>query len=273
MIQYLIELIDQIEPRQAGANFNRDYRTQEELVKEFSREIDRLDPRDFVPSVQSEFVMLRAQLKAWASHTVKPFAREKNPFRRLPAVLQLYGGEKSHIKSRTFEYVADQELRKIVERDYREISLTVFPAGAWKSTVILAGSILEALLHDALTRDSATLARATAASSAPKFKGKVKSLENGEWRLSELIDVAAELQLLPRERANTIDQVVRDYRNFVHPKKEIRAQHACTEAEALLAKGALEGVCNHFDNLRSTHRNGSKSSSDESLAPQEGAAK
>jgi hypothetical protein len=37
---------------------------------------------------------------------------------------------------------------------------------------------------------------------------------------------------------------LRDYRNFVHPKKELRAQHPCTEAEALMSVGALEGVCN-----------------------------
>ena len=34
------------------------------------------------------------------------------------------------------------------------------------------------------------------------------------------------------------------HRNFVHPKKEIRAQHQCAEAEAMMAMGALEGVCN-----------------------------
>lgn len=98
-----------------------------------------------------------------------------------------------------------------------------------------------------LTRDYATATKANAAGAAPKFKGKVKPIENGDWRLADLIDVASELQILPAERAKTIDQVLRDYRNFVHPKKEIRAQHPCTEAEALLAKGALEGVCNHFE--------------------------
>jgi len=39
---------------------------------------------------------------------------------------------------------------------------------------------------------------------------------------------------------------LRDYRNFIHPKKEIRTGYPCTEAEAFMAKGALDAVCNHF---------------------------
>ena len=252
MIQYLIELIDKIEPEQPGVGWNRAYRTQAALIEGFSKELGRLDPRDFAPAAQSEFVGLKAQVTAWAGHAVKPYGRDKNPFPRLKKVLQFYGGLNSHIKSRSFSYVSGEELRKIVERDYRELSLVVFSAGAWKSTVILAGSILEALLFDALTCSPPITVRANAARNAPRFNKKVKPIESGDWRLADLIDVASELEILPTERAKTIDQVLRDYRNFVHPKKELRAQHACSEAEALLAKGALEGVCNHFEKQHAT---------------------
>jgi hypothetical protein len=249
MIQYLIDLIDKIEAekRRSIGMARLDYEPQTALIEEFSKELDRLDPRDFAPAVQSQFVVLRARIKTRASSVMTMYSSDGGPFKRLRKVLQFYGGPNSQVKSRSFEFVSDHELRKIVQRDYRELSLLVFSAGGWKSSVILAGSILEALLYDVLTRDSATAMKANAASSAPKLKGKVKPIENGDWRLADLIDVASELQILPAERAKTIDQVLRDYRNFVHPKKEIRAQHPCTEAEALLAKGALEGVCNHFE--------------------------
>jgi hypothetical protein len=52
---------------------------------------------------------------------------------------------------------------------------------------------------------------------------------------------------MPQARAASIDQVLRDYRNFVHPRKELKAAHHCTEAEATLAKGALDVVCNHLE--------------------------
>ena len=38
-----------------------------------------------------------------------------------------------------------------------------------------------------------------------------------------LIDVAVDIGRLPADAADTIHQVLRDYRNFVQPKKEIRA--------------------------------------------------
>jgi hypothetical protein len=61
-----------------------------------------------------------------------------------------------------------------------------------------------------------------------------------------LIDGAVHLGTLTKERAETIDSVLRDYRNFVHPMAERRAKHKLTAAEALLAKGALDAVCEHL---------------------------
>src|SRR4029453_3890633 len=65
-----------------------------------------------------------------------------------------YGGEGSHVEKRTFDWVKNKALRMIVERDYKELMLKVYPSGAWKMTVVAAGSILEAILYDLLTRDA-----------------------------------------------------------------------------------------------------------------------
>jgi len=105
----------------------------------------------------------------------------------------------------------------------------------------MAGSILEAILADLLL-NPANIRRALSAAAAPKKK----TLAAGEWSLNDLIMVSVELKLLPRDRAAAIDQTLRDYRNFVHPLKEVRAAYPCTEAEAFLAKGALDAVCNHL---------------------------
>ena len=107
----------------------------------------------------------------------------------------------------------------------------------------MAGSILEAILYDALTKDAATLAKAKSSPMAPLAKF---DLSKGEWTLEYLIKVSAHIGIIPTNRAVSIDQVLRDYRNFVHPKKEIRSAHPCSEAEAYMAKGVLDGVCNHF---------------------------
>jgi hypothetical protein len=61
-----------------------------------------------------------------------------------------------------------------------------------------------------------------------------------------LINVAVDIGILPEDRAATIDQVLRDYRNFAHPRKEIKEKHECSDAEAGLAKYGLDGVCDHL---------------------------
>jgi len=126
----------------------------------------------------------------------------------------------------------------------------LIPDGAWKSTVIIAGSILEAVLYDVLINPRYNGA-ALASTRAPKYKGGVvvKDLVAGEWKLIDLIKVAEDIDLLPPQRVLSIDQVLRDYRNFVHPKKEIKSQHPCTDAEAFMAKGALDAVCNHLETV------------------------
>lgn len=148
---------------------------------------------------------------------------------------------------RSFSFVKDDALRQIIERDYHELRLNVYPSGAWKATVVLAGSILEALLFDQLTTDPAMRIRAETSAKILKSQGKVKNLAVEKWKLFDLINIAASIDVLPEKRVNSIDQVLRDYRNFIHPKVEIRAQHQCMEAEAMMAVGALEGVCNFFE--------------------------
>lgn len=223
------------------------------LSKALAEELDRLDPRDFLPAAQFEFVRLRISARDYAGKTsfggddYRPLADCVN---RIIAVLDQYAGMGSYVTTRSFAFIRDAGLRGIVERDYRELSLIVLPGGAWKSTVIMAGSIVEAILFDQLAAP-AVKASAEASPKAPKRSdGTPRDLSSNtskdKWTLENLIDVAVDLKILPQERAKTFDQVLRDYRNFVHPKKELRSAHPCTEAEAFMAKGALDGLCNHL---------------------------
>jgi hypothetical protein len=179
------------------------------------------------------------------------FQRASKACERTIEVLTAYAGHGSKAVTRSFTFVHNADLRSIIERDYKELALILIPGAAWKSAVVMAGSILEAILYDLLTRDAALIAKAMASPKAPtKGTTAVKDITNNtsenEWKLVNLINVAVDLNLLPQERAHTIDQILRNYRNFVHPRKEIKEAHPCTEAEATLAKGALDGVCNHL---------------------------
>ena len=221
------------------------------LIRVLPEELNRLDPRDFLPSARYDFVLARASARQWGAATNFNFSEAvhlqpiKQMAERVVSTLEHYGGDGSQVVSRSFAFIKDSDLRQIIERDYRELRLKVFPSRAWKSTVILAGSIMEAILLDQLARDPSIAAKAKLSKWAPKDKtGTVLDLVAGDWKLFALIGVSVDIGVLPADRAKSFDQVLRDYRNFVHPKKELRAQHPCTEAEALMSVGALEGVCN-----------------------------
>jgi hypothetical protein len=169
---------------------------------------------------------------------------------------QGYGGEASYIDVRSFAWIKNRDLRKIVVRDYKELMLNVHPSGAWKMTVVAAGSILEAILYDLLTRTRSRISAAMKAASVPKKKDSTgakiprdikKNKGEDQWDLNNLIKVANELGLLPEDRAYAIDQTLRDWRNFVHPHKEIKADYEISDGEAMTAVGNLKCVCDHLE--------------------------
>ena len=223
-----------------------------EMVKLLSEELEKLNPEDFLPAKQTDFLQIRREVKQWATSTTGGHLMEL--CKRIPTVLEIldyYGGLSSGGVARSFVFVSDQTLRSIVERDYHEVAMVLFPAGAWKSTVVMSGGILEAILHDMLTSDQARNARAFASKAAPKDRqGKVKDIFDDKWTLQDMISVATEIGLIPEARSKSIDQVLRDYRNFVHPRKEVRSKHACGKAEAMMAVGALDAILSHFESMK-----------------------
>jgi len=128
------------------------------------------------------------------------------------------------IQARSFSFLADSGLRSIVERDYREIQ-RAYIAECWKAVIILSGALIEAVLLDALSRQSSeALAKA-----APKVKG-----DPAQWGLSILIDVAIELHLIGSS-ASKLSHSIREYRNLVHPGNELRSQLPVAQEEARIA--------------------------------------
>ena len=165
-----------------------------------------MDPRDFEASARHEFVVYRSVLRPIAdrgSHGMTldtPTAYAV----KIGSLLDLYAGEGTGAKTRDFSFMTDANVLKIVERDYRELSLRTFPDGSWKSTVILAGSILEAVLYDLLTKDQTTITSCHGKQVAPTKKGGTtkditQNTYDDEWRLNDLIKVACDLGELPHK--------------------------------------------------------------------------
>ncbi|WP_393951067.1 hypothetical protein [Lysinibacillus sp. PWR01] len=250
MINYIVdlnkELIRSLSDSKYKSNTGLDIL---DFLKVISEEIDKLETLYLLPNDRYDFVIVREnfrKLKAMTNISGVIYPRIIQLSEKLIQILYNYGSIDWQENSRNFDFLHDGDLKSIIERDYRELITILLPDGAWKSVVIMSGSILEAILFDVLTNPIYS-SKALISPKAPRNKDKVVQIDS--WKLKNLIEVAEDILVLPPQRIKSIDQVLRDYRNFVHPKKEIKSSHQCTEAEALMAKGGLDGVCNHLSKI------------------------
>jgi hypothetical protein len=162
------------------------------------------------------------------------YEKDREGFRRLEQEIQVKSSsqpEAKQIEKEDFSFVVDTELREIIERDYEEVQ-KVKNANAPKAAIVLSGSIIEALLLEALLKDA----------SATKASAKAPG-ENDltKWTLNNLIEVAQDLGKI-KDDTTRLTGVVKDYRNLIHPGKEIRIKLKPKPEEAEIAFQVLKKV-------------------------------
>lgn len=129
-----------------------------------------------------------------------------------------------------FEFISNDTFRTMLERDKCEME-SCLKAGNHKSVLILAGSIIEAVLVDfflVFLSDNET------------EKTILKS------PLHKLINMAVDENLIS-ERTKDISTVVRNYRNLIHPGKEFRLKERVDKHSANVAANLVEII---IDELR-----------------------
>ena len=104
-----------------------------------------------------------------------------------------------------FDYISASEFRQSLEADYAEMQRAA-EAGAWKSVLVVAGSIVETLLIDNL-----------AANPSPTRSKK----DPLKLDLSEAIETCLYEQVISQRTAD-LCSVIRSYRNLIHPGRLIR---------------------------------------------------
>lgn len=250
MVTHLLDLCDRLLDRAGDRElFN--------APKQINDELARLNPRDFEQAMQAEFMIVRGRFEHLVNyHAVQlgfdPNKHEsitgfkvKEALTALRNVLPYYTGEGTHLDLKPFSFLRDPELIDIIKRDYRELTLRLHPSRSWKSTVVLAGSILEAILFDVLAGPR-NEARANAfAAGHPRYRN-FGPIADHRWTLEALIDASANLNLIRPSDSNLVHQALRDYRNFIHPTKELRAGQALGPNEAGVAVNALNLIIDHL---------------------------
>jgi hypothetical protein len=112
--------------------------------------------------------------------------------------------------------IPDSRMQEILGRRWRETRICM-AAGADLAATVMMGGLLEGLL----------LARINAMTDkSPAFKAKASPKDRSgnpqplkEWGLQNYIEVAHELKWI-RQSAKDVGEVLRDYRNYIHPQKE-----------------------------------------------------
>jgi hypothetical protein len=141
-----------------------------------------------------------------------------------------------------FSFITEPDLRSIIEGDYEEIR-NCLDVKAYKATIVMCGSVMEALLLDALLKDEA---RARRSAKAPKDSNTKVETDFRRWTLKDMIEVAVNLTIIPDMTAGMTD-AVRQYRNLIHPAVGTRKQITPEKEEANAARSALDLI---IKNLR-----------------------
>jgi hypothetical protein len=114
--------------------------------------------------------------------------------------------------------IPDDKMRKILENRWFECSRCL-GADAPLASVVMMGGLLEALLLARINKE-ADKSKLFTAKTAPKDTSTGKTLQLKEWTLRHYIDVAHEVGWITKS-AKDIGEVLRDYRNYIHPFKEL----------------------------------------------------
>lgn len=137
--------------------------------------------------------------------------------------------------------VKDSNLARVLQNRWKECVLTL-DAGAYLSTIILLGSILEGVLLDKIKSNCIDAGRASGAKR--DRRGDLVSFE--DWHLNDLITVSYQCGWIGKDRHDFAD-TLRDYRNFIHPNKQAVEGVVLDFQTCEIAKKVVEAILQDFD--------------------------
>lgn len=121
--------------------------------------------------------------------------------------------------------IKDKDFCKILKRDLKECAIA-YVSGQYKSTVILGGSIIEAILTYILKQNGIV-----------KYKfdnrGQNSLINLERMGIEQLLFVAKEEKLI-NSTIYHLDHYVREYRNAIHPSAEIRKNYEIDKKNATM---------------------------------------
>jgi hypothetical protein len=143
----------------------------------------------------------------------------------------------------SFAAVPDPLMRQVLTRRWQEC-VTCLAAGAPLAATVMMGGLLESLFLARVNREPNKQPIFTA-KVAPKDSKTQQALSLREWTLADYIAVAHELRWIPQS-VRDVSEVVRDYRNYIHPQKELTHQVALTVEDARMFWEVSKAISAHL---------------------------
>lgn len=137
--------------------------------------------------------------------------------------------------------VTDLDLAKVLQDRWEESSLTL-KNGAYLSTIILLGSILEGILLDVVKSNPIDAGRVSGA----KRDNRGNLIPFEKWHLNDLIIVSYQCGWIGRDR-NDFADTLREYRNFVHPNEQATRGIDLDNQTCSIAKKVVEAILQDLD--------------------------
>ena len=126
--------------------------------------------------------------------------------------------------------IQDVQMKAILERRWVECTACIAAEAPLAATVMMGG-LLEGLLL-ARVNSQSNKTHIFTASAAPRDR-QGKSLQLKDWTLQNYIAVAHELNWIS-QTVKDIGEVLRDYRNYIHPQKEFSEKVSLSTSDATL---------------------------------------
>jgi hypothetical protein len=141
-------------------------------------------------------------------------------------------------------FLKDEDFRLSVQIDISSAEAD-FDNGEWKSATVMAGSALEALLLWTVSRFSENQRRTAMEKCG---LGNLDAQRPEAWRgLDDYIKVARELRAISEDTAKQAS-LARNFRNLIHPGREMRKSMKCDRGTARSALASVDHVVRDIEN-------------------------
>lgn len=127
------------------------------------------------------------------------------------------------------------DLQSVISDRLKEVEIC-FENGAYLAVVFLCGSTLEGLLYEVAKSHPADFNRCRA---APQTNDKVRPFP--EWSLNDFLTCGRELGLLS-EDVTKFAHAVREFRNYIHPRQQVKEDFSPRRVTAEVARHVLRAA-------------------------------